>query len=202
MKIHEALSAVMKDVGAVRKTERNTQGQGYNFRGVDNVMNAVYPALLTHGVVVVPTMLSNDYTTVEIGTKRTLMGHARLTVQFTFVGPEGDSIAAVVAAESMDVSDKATAKAHSVALRTCLLQTLMLPTDEPDPDSASYERAPKKSDEQIAQEALLEVCSNLGLEPRAVAQRFRDEVGADIHQADAASINAFAETLLADGIPA
>jgi len=32
-------------------------------------------------------------------------------------------------------------KAHSVAYRTLLLQALCIPTDEPDPDAASHERA-------------------------------------------------------------
>ena len=41
----------------------------------------------------------------------------------------------------MDSGDKATAKAMSVAFRTALLQALALPTDEPDPDSQSYERS-------------------------------------------------------------
>jgi hypothetical protein len=43
----------------------------------------------------------------------------------------------------MDSGDKATAKAMSVAMRTALLQALCLPTDEPDPDATSYERAPR-----------------------------------------------------------
>ena len=45
----------------------------------------------------------------------------------------------LVAAEAFDSGDKATAKAMSVALRTFLLQLLALPTDEPDPDSFTYE---------------------------------------------------------------
>jgi hypothetical protein len=138
----EALSAVMEDVGAVRKGERN-QSQGFNFRGIDAVVQAVYPALLRHGVVVVPSLLSYVYESVEVGTKRTPMGHARVTVEYRFTGPEGDSLAATVAAEAMDSGDKATAKAMSVAMRTALLQALCLPTDEPDPDATSYERAPK-----------------------------------------------------------
>ena len=46
--------------------------------------------------------------------------------------------APVVIGEAGDSGDKATPKAMSVALRTALLQTLMLPTDEPDPDSFTY----------------------------------------------------------------
>ena len=47
----EALSKVMGDVQAVGKESRNSQ-QGYAFRGVDAVMNAVGPALRRHGVVI------------------------------------------------------------------------------------------------------------------------------------------------------
>lgn len=197
----QALHAVMRDVGAVKKGDRNTQGN-FNFRGIDAVTNAVYPALVEHGVVVAPEVQTYDYGTVVVGHKRTEMGHARLTVKFTFYGPDGDSVSAVTAGEAFDSGDKATAKAHSVAFRTALLQTLCLPTDEPDPDSSSYERAPKKSEEQLAQDRLLEVCTSLGVKPPEAAQRFKDEVGADIRQADAASILAFAESLLAEGVPA
>jgi hypothetical protein len=44
--------------------------------------------------------------------------------------------------EAFDMGDKATAKAMSVAYRTCLLQALTIPTDDPDPDESSYEQAP------------------------------------------------------------
>ena len=51
----QALSAVMADVRAVAKKEKNTsQGGGFFFRGIDAVVNAVGPALRTHGVVVTP----------------------------------------------------------------------------------------------------------------------------------------------------
>jgi hypothetical protein len=77
-----------------------------------------------------------------------VMGHARITITYTFYAPDGSSVAATVSAESMDSGDKATAKAYSVAFRTALLQTLCLPTDEADPDSDTYERsahdAPKR----------------------------------------------------------
>ncbi len=193
--IYESLNAVMRQVGAVRKTDRNTQGQGYNFRGIDAVTNAVYPALVEHGVFVTPNVVDYEYGTVVVGSRRTEMGHARLTVQFTFYGPAGDSVTATTAGEAFDSGDKATAKAHSVALRTALLQTLMLPTDEPDPDTHTYERGPSRSPEQEALAALASFCDKNGLDHREVADRFHAEIGANINSADAASIAAFAKTL-------
>lgn len=198
--IVQALTAVMRDVGAVAKRDRNPQGN-FNFRGIDAVTNAVYPALVEHGVVVAPRVLTYEYGSVVVGRNRTEMGHARLTVEFTFYGPDGDQLVAVCAGEAFDSGDKATAKAHSVAFRTALLQTLCLPTDDVDPDAHSYERAPAKSLEQVAQDRLLEVCQGLGVAPADAAARFKTEVGADIRHADAASIEAFTETLLAEGVP-
>jgi hypothetical protein len=141
--IYGALVQVMKDVGAVKKGDRNT-AQNYSFRGVDAVVNAVYPALLAHGVTVHPNVRSFDYGTVETGQgdRRKPMGHARVVVEYTFTAAEdGSSVVASAAGEAFDSGDKATPKAMSVALRTALLQSLMLPTDDPEPDASSYERA-------------------------------------------------------------
>jgi hypothetical protein len=138
--IAQSLNEVMKEVGAVKKNDRNAS-QGFNFRGIDAVVNAVSPALQKHGVIVVPSVEDYEYASVEIGKNRTVMGHVKVKVTYTFIGAGGDSIKATVVGEAMDSGDKATAKAMSVAFRTALLQTLSLPTDEPDPDSQSYERS-------------------------------------------------------------
>jgi hypothetical protein len=142
LSIAQALNEVMKEVGAVKKNDRNAS-QGFNFRGIDAVVNAVSPALQKHGVIVVPSVEDYEYASVEIGKNRTVMGHVKIKVTYTFIGAGGDAIKATVVGEAMDSGDKATAKAMSVAFRTALLQTLSLPTDEPDPDSQSYERSEK-----------------------------------------------------------
>jgi hypothetical protein len=142
----------MKAVGAIAKKDKNT-AQGFNFRGIDSVVNAVSPALQKFGVVVVPSVEEYDYQTVEIGRNRTAMGHVRVKVTYTFIGVNGDAIKATVVGEAMDSGDKATAKAMSVAFRTALLQSLSLPTDEADPDATSYERS--SSDDVLAPQAIL-----------------------------------------------
>lgn len=192
MKVHEAMLQVMRSVGSVKKLDRNTSsGAGYNFRGIDAVTSAVYPALVEHGVVVVPKVLDYQYGTVVVGQKRTEMSHVRLTVQFTWIGPEGDTLEGVSAGEAFDSGDKATAKAHSVAFRTALLQTLCLPTDEPDPDSTTYERAAADPAEE-ARNALLAKCEkDWGVEPREVAKQFHADYGFHINVAPHESIVEF-----------
>lgn len=138
--IHAALALVMRDVKAVGKDGVN-KSQGFNFRGIDGVLNVVGPALRTHGVIVLPTVEDVTYNTVEVGQKRTLMREVTMRVRYQFVGPDGGTLDAVVVAESMDSGDKATAKAMSVAFRSALLQVLAIPTHDPDPDEQSYERA-------------------------------------------------------------
>lgn len=138
MTVTEALAAVMADVQAVAKTDRNDH-QRFNFRGIDAVLNAVGPALRKHGVVVVPQLKDVTYADVQTSTGKPATA-CRVIV--TYVFHHGDqTIETTVAAESWDHGDKATPKAMSVAFRTALLQALALPTDEPDPDASSYERS-------------------------------------------------------------
>lgn len=146
--IIEALGAVMGEVQAVGKTGRNTQ-QNYSFRGIDAVVNAVGPALRKHGVVIVPIVEEANYREVEVGQKRTLQRECTLRIRYRFHGPGGpeDFIEATVYGEALDSGDKATAKAHSVAYRTALLQALTIPTDEPDPDESSPERSARPEPE-------------------------------------------------------
>jgi hypothetical protein len=141
--------AVMQDVQAVGKKDRN-QAQGFNFRGIDAVMNAVGPALRKAGGFIAPTVNSVEYTNAP--TKNGGVANiARINVTYTVYGSDGSTISGDVAAEAFDSGDKATAKAMSVAYRTFLLQLLCLPTDEPDPDTFTYETAaPVASAETLA----------------------------------------------------
>jgi hypothetical protein len=138
--IFELLGAAKHDIGAVGKNDKN-QMQHFNFRGIDAVVNAVAPVFNALGIITVPEVTEQEYEQVTVGAKGTLMGHVTLIVKYHFYGPKGDVVTATVASESMDAGDKAVPKAMSVAYRTALLQVLNLPTDEPDPDSVSYERS-------------------------------------------------------------
>lgn len=136
--IQAALSSVMDDVRKVAKTDQN-KSQGFNFRGIDAVVNAVGPALRTHNVVVMPHVEDFKYDIVTSSNGKS-MGHVTVKVRYRFTGPAGDFLDSVVMGESMDVGDKATPKAMSVAFRTALLQALALPTHDTDPDAETYER--------------------------------------------------------------
>lgn len=137
--VHQAVANVMREVIAVRKGERNDHFK-FNFRGIDAVMNAVGPILREHGVIVVPHDMEATYSPVATSGGKPAM-NVQVRNTYRFYGPAGDFFDTVATGESIDNGDKGTAKANSVAFRTCLLQALCLPTDEPDPDSFSPERA-------------------------------------------------------------
>lgn len=205
--IHHALTAVMRDVLAVGKAQRN-RDQGYTFRGIDDVVNAVGPALRKHGVLVLPELLDVSYRDVRTSKDKPAR-EVTVRVRFRFVGPSGDELAVVVPGESMDSGDKGTAKAMSVAMRIALLQALCLPTDEADPDAHSYERAyaqraereqaapaPTPADE--ARAVLRETCEANGWDLKAVAEAYVAATGTHLRaEPDAEAVRNFMRDLQA-----
>lgn len=143
--IQEALNAVMRDVHVLKKSDKNKH-QGFNFRGIDSVMNACGPAFREHGVITLPRAVDMRRDTIQTRNGGA-MSSVMVCVEVEFIGPAGDSLTARAWGEAFDSGDKATAKAHSVAYRTVMLQTLCLPTDEPDPDEYSYEMASQREAE-------------------------------------------------------
>lgn len=134
--IYESLNKVAKDVMFLGKDSQN-QAQGFNFRGIDAVMNVFGPSLRKHGVTPIPMVKS-----IRHGEKQTRNSVAKtvdVEVTYRFVNLTGDHVDTTVYAEAFDTGDKATAKAMSVAMRTAFLQVFALPTNEPDPDMYSYD---------------------------------------------------------------
>lgn len=127
----EALANVMADVRAIAKKDFNDFHK-FNFRGIDTVLEHVGPALRDHRIVPIPELreIGSDDLSAKDGKRKR---GVTLTVAYTFYGPRGDSITAVVPGEANDTEDKASSKAMSVAFRTALLQVLAIPTGERDP---------------------------------------------------------------------
>ena len=184
--VHEAWSLVMGDVQGLRKGDLN-RVQGFAFRGVDATMNAVGPALRRHGVSVVPASVS----VVEIERYQTAKGGqmqgVTVAVEYAVHGPGGDSFPGAALGAAADSGDKAIPKAMSVAFRTFLLQSLCIPTDEPDPDAESHERAapPVLS--------AMDVIAQRFKRDRAAAEAAAEKAGFDL--ADAEQAEAFADLI-------
>lgn len=143
MNIYQAIHGVMDEVGAIGKNRKNQQ-QGFMYRGVDEVMNALQPAFVKHNIFVVPEVL--EQTREERTTKNGgQLLYSILKVKFTFYADDGTSVSATVVGEGMDSADKASNKAMSVAFKYACFQVFCIPTEEMvDPDSETPPQSAQK----------------------------------------------------------
>lgn len=142
-KIYQAINAVMQEIGFIGKNQKNQQ-QGFMFRGIDAVMNAINPALIKNKVFVVPEVL--EQLREERRTKSgTNLIYSVCKVKYTFYADDGSYVESVVIGEGMDSGDKATNKAMSIAFKYACFQVFCIPTEEmKDPDEECYEVSSKK----------------------------------------------------------
>ena len=133
--VYGAFSAAMKKVEKIGKLGENKH-QRFNFRGIDDTMNAVGPVFREYGLFVIPEVVAKqvDHAATAAGKRMTTV---HLEVRYTIAHEDGSSFQGTAPGEANDTSDKATAKAMSVALRTFLLQSMLIPTGDLDPDSFS-----------------------------------------------------------------
>lgn len=144
--IFETISAVMGEIGAVGKDSKNQQ-QGFMFRGIDAVMNAISPALIKHHLFIVPEILEQTREE-RTNSKGTLLIYSICKVKYTFFAEDGSNISAVVIGEGMDTGDKATNKAMSIAFKYACFQVFCIPTEEMvDPDAECHEIKAKPKEE-------------------------------------------------------
>ncbi len=133
-RIHEAISAIMDEVGGVGKTRTNPQ-QGYKYRGVADVTLACQPVMARHKVHVSPhSILSEaaDYIETKNGGK---MLHVRQTIEYRFYHADGSWVPCVVTGEAMDSGDKTSNKVMSAALKYALTQVFCIPEADPEADT-------------------------------------------------------------------
>ena len=142
MNIYEAICNVMSEIGAIEKSKKNQQ-QGFMYRGVDDVMNALQPLLVKYKVFIVPEVLEQTREERTTRNGNTVI-YSVCKVKYTFYADDGSSVQAVVVGEGMDSGDKATNKAMSIAFKYACFQTFCIPTEEMvDPDAESHEITPK-----------------------------------------------------------
>ncbi len=141
MSVYKAINAVQAELArdGIEKSRKNQQ-QGYSFRGIDDVFNALAPLLAKHGLCVMPRMLKR-----EVQERQTAKGSAIFYVtveaEFDFVAASDGSTHVVrTFGEAMDSADKATNKAMSAAYKYAALMTFAIPTEgDNDSDAHTHE---------------------------------------------------------------
>lgn len=145
MKVYRAINAVQADLAkeGIGKDRKNDQ-QGYKFRGIDDVYNALAPMLARHGLCILPRC--TERTCVErTNAKGTALFYVTVRAEFDFVCAEDGSKHTVTTyGEAMDSGDKATNKAMSAAYKYAAMQAFSIPTEgDNDADATTHEVAAK-----------------------------------------------------------
>ena len=143
--IYGLIGQAMRKIGAIGKDSKNAQ-QGYKFRGIDAVYNALNPVMSELGLFISPEIIDHrreeriSEKTYNGQTTQTLLKYSILTIRYTLYAPDGSNVSCTVVGEGMDSGDKASNKAMSVALKYACFQLFMIPTEEMvDPDAETHE---------------------------------------------------------------
>lgn len=153
MEVYKAISAVAKEMAeqGISKDRENRQ-QGFSFRGIDQVYNALAPMLAKHGLVILPRI--TDRTVTERTTKSGgVLFYVVVKAEFDFVATEDGSKHTVITyGEAMDSGDKATNKAMSIAYKYAAFQAFCIPTEQTaiDADAEVHQVAARSPDEILA----------------------------------------------------
>lgn len=147
MKVYQAIAAAMAEIAkeGIGKNRKNDQ-QGYKFRGIDDVYNALAPILSKCGLVMLPRVLNR-----EVVERTTAKGNAifyvTVDVEFDLVCAEDGSKHTVKTfGEAMDTADKATNKAMSAAYKYMAMEVFCIPTEgDNDADATTHEVKAKVS---------------------------------------------------------
>lgn len=133
--------------------EPDYSAQGFKFRGIDDMINALYPALTKHGVFMAPRAVSYTQELKEVTRSSGRAGidkHVAIMMEYDFYAEDGSKVTVgPIPAEGLDSGDKSTNKSLSSALKYALIQTFSIPTenmaeaDLDSPEIGSTSRSPQ-----------------------------------------------------------
>lgn len=151
MKVYHAINKVQATLAksGIGKDRRNVQ-QGYAFRGIDDMYNALAPLLAENGLCILPRVLSR-HCEERTNAKGTALFYVDVEAEFDFVSAEDGSTHTVKTfGEAMDSGDKATNKAMSAAYKYAVMQAFSIPTEgDNDADAHTHDVIAKPAEPDI-----------------------------------------------------
>ena len=168
--VYQLIAAVAAEIATegISKNRKNQQ-QGYNFRGIDDVYNALAPVIAKHGLVILPRCLERQVTE-RPNKSGGVIFSVTVDAEFDFVSShDGSKHTVKTYGEAMDSADKATNKAMSAAYKYAAFQTFCIPTEgDNDADATSHDVRPKEKPATLTEEEVANI------------QALAEEVGSEI----------------------
>jgi hypothetical protein len=133
-KIYEQIPKIMAEIGAIAKDRKNTQ-QNFQFRGIDDLLNRLYPILTKHKCFFAPEVMSfeqQDRPTKSGGTQT----FSKVKMRYHLYAEDGSHVAVDSIGEAQDTADKSAAKSQSIAYKMAMITVFCIPVEGemPDPD--------------------------------------------------------------------
>jgi hypothetical protein len=139
-KVYAAISACVAALAkdGISKGRKN-QHQGYAFRGIDDIFNALASVLAANSLCIIPRVLTREVIERQTSGGKPLF-YVNVDVEFDLVcAIDGSKHTARVCGEAMDSADKATNKAMSAAYKYMALQLFCIPTEgDNDADATTH----------------------------------------------------------------
>ena len=130
MNIFQRINEVRKAIGYVQKDKAvSTGGGSYKAVTHDAVTGMVRAALIEHGVVIVPSVVSSVFNAKEPEAKQRLY-EATFQIEFVNMDEPTDRIVTQQTAHALDNGDKAPGKAMSYATKYAILKLFNIETGE------------------------------------------------------------------------
>lgn len=138
-----AVTAAMAKTG-ISKGRNNAQ-QGYKFRGIDEVYNALSSVLAENKLCVLPRVIAHEHIE-RLSKSGAALNYAILEVEFDLVSAvDGSQHAIRTVGEAMDSADKSSNKAMSAAMKYAMLVAFQIPTEgDNDADAHTPDPAPRR----------------------------------------------------------
>jgi hypothetical protein len=153
-KVYGAILEVIKHLSAegIGKNRMNAH-QKYPFRGIDDVHNALSPALAAAGLVMLPRVTSRECVERKSNGGGTLF-YTVLNVDFDLISTvDGSKHTVTVIGEAMDSADKSANKAMSAAYKYCAIQAFCIPVEgQADADAVTPEVKPRAEERKEARQ--------------------------------------------------
>ena len=139
--VYKGIAAVTRALGhaGIGKDRKNLQ-QGYNFRGIDDIYNALNSELAEANLCIIPRVLARECVE-RVSAKGGALFYVTIHAEYDIVSAvDGSCHTASAYGEAMDSGDKATNKAMSAAYKYLAMQLFCIPTEgDNDADSTTHE---------------------------------------------------------------
>src|ERR1051326_184708 len=136
--IHVALARVFGEVPPVGKDEENKQ-QGFKFRGIDAMEDALRPLFAKHGIVPIPLRVLDVRHSERSTRGGSIMNPTPVRMLYRFSGPAGDYVDVESIGEAADSGDKSTPKALTAAWKSLLDKMFLFSEPGSDQDHTTPE---------------------------------------------------------------